>query len=109
MPIGIAVEALQGAFRIGAFRSCDGLDPAAPRLIVEYGGESEAGPFGLGDGADPVIAQLRHQRQKHPRRRRGVTERGMPACDVDTEPCGELLQRIADQFRCGNLRQQPRV
>ena len=69
MPIGVAVETLQGAFRIGAFRSFDGLDPADPHLIVEYGGKGEARPFGLGNGTDAVVAQLRHQRQKHPRRR----------------------------------------
>ena len=109
MPIGVAVEAFQGSFRIGARRSLDGLDPAGPRLIVEYGGEGEAGPFGLGDGTDAVVAQLRHQRQKHPRRRYRVAEGGMPVGDVDPQPGGELLQRIAGQFGCGDLRQQPRV
>ena len=81
--VGIAVEALQGPLRIGARRRLDGLDPAAPRLIVEHGGEREAGPFGLGDGADAVLAQLRHQRQKYPRRRDRVAEGGMPVGDVD--------------------------
>ena len=109
MPIGVAVEAFQGSFRVSARRSLDGLDPAAARLIVEHGGEREAGPFGFGNGADAVVAQLRHQRQEHPRRGRRVAERGMPVDGVDTQPGGELLQRIAGQFRCGDLRQQPRI
>ena len=109
VPIGVAVEASQGPFRIGARRRLDGFDPAGPRLIVEYGGEGKAGPFGFGDGTDAVIAQLRHQRQKHPRGRYRVAEGGMPVGDFDPEPGGELLQRIAGQFRCGDLRQQPRV
>ena len=90
VPIGVAVETFQRSFRIGALRSFDGLDPAGPRLIVEHGGEGEAGPFGLGNGTDAVVAQLRHQRQKHPRRRYGVAERGMPVGDVDTQPGGEF-------------------
>ena len=109
MPIGVGVETFQGSFRIGTFRSFDGLDPAEPCLIVEHGGEGKAGPLGFGNGADTVVAQLRHQRQKHPRRRCGVAERGMPARDIDTQPRGEFLQRIAGQFRCSDLRQQPRV
>ena len=40
-------------------------------------GERAAGPFGFGEGPDAVVAQLRQQRQKHPRRGGGVAERGM--------------------------------
>ena len=109
MPIGVAVEASQGPFRVRARRRLDGLDPAGPCLIVEYGGEGEAGPFGFGDGTDPVITQLGHQRQKHPRGRCRVAEGGMPVGDFDPQPGGELLQRIAGQLRCRDLRQQPRV
>ena len=91
MPIGEAVEALQCPFGVRARRRLHGLDPAGPHLIVEYGSEREAGPFGFGDGADPVVAQLGHQRQKHPRGRCRVAKGGMPVSEFDTQPGGKLL------------------
>ena len=109
MPVGIAVEASQRPLRIGPRRRFDGLDPAAPRLIVEYGSEGKAGALGLGNGADAAVAQLRHQCQEYPRGGCRIAERGMALDDIDTKPGGELLQRVAGQFRRGDLRQQPRV
>ena len=109
VPIGVAVDAPQGAFGVVAGRRFHGLDPAGAVVLVEDVGERPAGALGLREGADAAFAQPRQQRQEDARAGEGVAAGRVPVGDLDIEPRGEAFQRVAGEIGLGDLGEQAGV
>ncbi len=83
--------------------------PAGAMLVVEHAGQREAGLFGLGQGADIALAQLRQQREENLAGDDGVGHRRMAGIDGHAKPARQMLERVAAEMRLGDLRQQPGI
>ena len=97
------------ALRIDARDAVRRLRPSRPRLVVEHVGQRAAGPLGLGKRADAASRSFGTSARKM----RAVVTASPSAewrsDDLDAEPGGKLLERVAGQFGRGDLGEQPGV
>ena len=108
MPVRISVDRFQRVAIEPAGR-LQRLDPAGAMLLVEFVGQSAARGHRLGQCADAVFAQFRHQRLEHARGGHRVADRGVPVGRGDAKPRRDDFDRIAREIRLDDLRQETRV
>ena len=78
-------------------------------LLVEHIGQGATGSLGLCQRSDSAFAQLRQQCQENPCTSKCVAKRGMAIGDVDTEPGGQAVERVAGEIRLCHFGKKPRI